>query len=203
MNVVDSLFSSNSVIFNAEYAKGYQVPIYLDIRKALSYPKERQVIITRMEELLDRHFPNCQMIAGTCTAGIPFAAMLAHNTGLPMCYVRSAKKNKGLGKQVEGDIFRRGINTVIIEDVVAHANSILSVRDGLINEDASIMGAISIFSFNMKKASEVLNDAQVKHITLSTFEEIIDAALQRKIISEKQVSSLYEYRDYTPAYAWD
>lgn len=203
MNVIDALFSSNSVIFNAEYVKGYRVPIYLDIRKALSYPKERLAIIRHMEKLLNLHFPDCQMVAGTCTAGIPFAAMLAQNTSLPMCYVRSEKKNKGLGKQVEGDIFQAGINTVIIEDVVAHANSILSVRDGLLDANASISGVISIFSFNMAQASKVLTEAQVRHITLSTFEEVVDTALQRKIITEKKVGLLYDYRDHTPSYAWD
>lgn len=203
MKVVEALFSSNAVLFDVIYAKGYQIPIYLDIRKTLSHPVERSVVINNMQEVFTNCFSNCEMIAGTCTAGIPYAAILAQNLNLPMCYVRPQRKNKGLGNQIEGDIYKPNLKTVIIEDVVAHANSIVTSADALRRENASILGAISIFSFNMNKAIETLDTSQIKHISLCAFEEVINLAIRKGLVFEKDREMLYEYRDNTPEYAWD
>lgn len=202
MEIVDALFSSKAIIFNAVYANGYKVPIYIDARRILSYPIERSVIISSMRESLIRDFPACEMVAGTCTAGIPYAAMLSHSLNLPMCYVRPEKKNKGLGNQIEGHFNRSGIKTIIVEDVVAHANSIVSTQDALKHVNASILGVLSIFSFEMIKAIEIMKTLNIKHVTLSSFDEVIHTAADRGYISKEDYEILHKYRDHTPREAW-
>lgn len=202
MKTVDAIFSSNAVIFHAVYANGYEVPIYIDARRILSYPRERSVIVSSMKESLIRIFPDCEMIAGTCTAGIPYAAMLSQSLDLPMCYVRPEKKSKGLGNQIEGDFFRSNLKTVIIEDVVAHANSIVATIDALTQVNASILGVLSIFTFHMTEATEVMNALDIKHISLCSFGEVISLAIDRGLISMNDKELLYKYRDHTPIEAW-
>lgn len=200
--ITESLFSSNAVLFNAKYANGFIAPIYLDIRLTLSTVNERNTIERALAQLINQYYVDCNLIAGTCTSGIPHAAIVAHILGLPMCYVRTNLKDHGLGKKIEGNI-TEGQKAVVIEDVVAHGGSALEIASTLKKAGANVLGVASVFSFNMKKGIENFTKQRVIHYSLTNFDAVVNLALEKGIINHNEYELLYHYRDNTPEIAWE
>ncbi|NMA67380.1 MAG: orotate phosphoribosyltransferase, partial [Clostridiaceae bacterium] len=72
------------------WASGLKAPIYTDNRLIMSHPATRTQIEQAMVETIKNEFNEAEVIAGTATAGIPHAAIVAHILNLPMIYVRSS-----------------------------------------------------------------------------------------------------------------
>lgn len=70
------------------WASGWKSPIYCDNRLSLSFPEARTFIKEKLVEVIKKHFPNAEGIAGVATAGIPQGALIAEEMGLPFIYVR-------------------------------------------------------------------------------------------------------------------
>ena len=88
------------------WVSGKRSPIYCDNRVLISYPEARARVADGLAEEIRTCFPECQVIAGVATAGIPHAAWVAERLEKPMVYVRSTSKDHGKGKQVEGRSLR-------------------------------------------------------------------------------------------------
>lgn len=75
------LLEIEAVSFSPEkpftWSSGLKAPIYCDNRLIMSYPKIHQDIINGLVHLVKKHYPKATAIAGTATAGIPHAALLA------------------------------------------------------------------------------------------------------------------------------
>ena len=95
------LLEIDAVHFNADkpftFPSGIVSPVYIDCRKIISYPRIREMITSLSVSVIlsEVGFEEFDAIAGGETAGIPFAAWIAAEMGLPMQYVR--KKPKGFG----------------------------------------------------------------------------------------------------------
>ena len=59
------------------WASGIKSPIYCDNRLTLSSPSVRSKIEAGLSQLILQHFPDCEMLMGTSTAGIAHAAITA------------------------------------------------------------------------------------------------------------------------------
>jgi orotate phosphoribosyltransferase len=114
--VAKSLLSTGAVKLNVQnpftFVSGIKSPIYCDNRKMIGFPKERQVVIDAFVEKLKKK--DFDIVAGTATAGIPWAAFIALLMNKPMAYIRSEKKGHGAGRQIEGAEFE-GKKVVVIE----------------------------------------------------------------------------------------
>ena len=86
------------------WASGIKSPIYCDNRLTLTAPAVRTVIEEGLCGLLRTHYPDCEVLMGTSTAGIPHAAICGHLLGLPMGYVRSSAKDHGRANRIEGKL---------------------------------------------------------------------------------------------------
>ena len=75
-------------------------------------------------EVIKKHFPNAEGIAGVATAGIPQGALIAEEMGLPFIYVRSKPKGHGMENMIEGKV-TKGQKVVVIEDLVSTGGSSL------------------------------------------------------------------------------
>ena len=67
------------------WASGIKSPIYCDNRLTLSYPHIRNQVEQGLAENIRKHYPDCEVGAGTSTAGIAHAALVADILGLPRC----------------------------------------------------------------------------------------------------------------------
>lgn len=97
------------------WSSGLKSPIYCDNRLTLSYPTVRKDVAKGLAQLINDHAPDAEIIAGTATAGIPHAALVAEELNLPMIYVRSSAKGHGKQNLIEGKL-PVGSKVVIIED---------------------------------------------------------------------------------------
>ena len=66
------------------WASGIKSPIYCDNRLILTAPAVRGRVEHAMAELIRSHYPDCELLMGTATAGIAHAAITAELLGLPM-----------------------------------------------------------------------------------------------------------------------
>ncbi len=175
------------------WASGWKSPIYCDNRKALSHPEIRTAICKYMVEKIKENFQNVQVIAGVATGAIAYGAIVADMMGLPFIYVRSSVKDHGMGNQVEGEV-RKGINVVVIEDLISTGGSSLAAVDALNKVGAHILGMVAIFSYNFDKSRRAFENANVELHTLSNYDTLIDEAVASKYIKEKDVELLREWR---------
>ena len=118
--IAKHLLNIHAVLLRPEnpftWTSGIKSPIYCDNRLTLSYPEVRRDIEAGLCEIVKEHYPECEMLMGTATAGIPHAAIMADKLDLPMGYVRSSAKKHGRGNQVEG-LVKEGMKVVVVEEI--------------------------------------------------------------------------------------
>ncbi|NLV57630.1 MAG: orotate phosphoribosyltransferase [Clostridiales bacterium] len=176
------------------WASGIKSPIYCDNRLTLTAPQVRDLIETGLMELVQREYPDCQVLMGTSTAGIPHAAIVAHMMGLPMGYVRSGAKDHGRTNQIEGKL-DKGQKVVVIEDLISTGGSVIEVVQVLREAGADVLGIASIFTYGMAKGLQRLAEAQVKNVSLCNFDILAQVAADSGYIQPGQVRQLLRFRD--------
>ena len=79
--IAKELLSINAVFLRPEqpftWASGIKSPIYCDNRLILTAPSVREQVEAGLAELVKKHFPECEVLMGTSTAGIAHAAIVA------------------------------------------------------------------------------------------------------------------------------
>ena len=183
------------------WASGIKSPIYCDNRLILTAPEVRANVEAKLARMIRREFPEAEVLMGTATAGIAHAAIAAHILGLPMGYVRSGAKDHGRQNQIEGRL-EKGQKTVVVEDLISTAGSVLEVVDVLRKAGADVLGIVSIFTYGMKKGLERLQDAGVKNISLTNFDCIASVAAEQGFIKQEDVQRLIKFRDNPSDESW-
>ncbi len=193
-----SLLEIEAVFLNPKepftWSSGIQSPIYCDNRLTLSFPKVRKQISSGLAQLIQNHFPEAEMVAGTATAGIPHAAWVSDHLDLPMCYVRSKPKGHGKGKQIEGKVVK-GQKVVVVEDLISTGGSCITAVHALREAGCEVLGVVAIFSYELNKASELLGNADVKAYTLSDYSSLLEVALEQNVISKDEIHTLQSWRE--------
>ncbi len=175
------------------WASGWKSPIYCDNRISLSYPQVRNFLKIQFARILREQFPQTQVIAGVATAGIPHAALLANETGLPLIYVRAKPKSHGMTNQIEGRL-EAGQNVLVIEDLISTGSSSLKAIEALRATGAEVLGMMAIFTYGFEIATQNLQNAHVQTITLSNYNVLIRKAIADGIINESQLETLQAWR---------
>lgn len=203
--IARALLSIDAVMIRPDepfiWASGIKSPIYCDNRLTLSAPEVRVKIENSLARLIKEKFPECEVLMGTSTAGIPHAAIVGHILGLPMGYVRGSAKDHGKKNQIEGKL-QKGAKTVVVEDLISTGGSVLEVVDVLRKEGADVLGVVSIFTYNMKKGLERLKEENVVNYSLTNLDELAAAAAEDGIISEKDIKRILAFRDNPSDESW-
>lgn len=106
-----------------------------------------------MSDLIRRFYGEATVIAGTATAGIPHAAWVAEELGLPMIYVRSKPKDHGQGRQIEG-VLVPDAKVVVIDDLLSTGGSVLNAVKAVQKEGAEVLGVVADFSYQLPALDE-------------------------------------------------
>lgn len=176
------------------WSSGIKSPIYCDNRLTLSYPALRKEIASGLAELIKEHFSEAEVIAGTATAGIPHAAWVSDELELPMCYVRSSAKSHGKGNQIEGRI-SKGQKVVVVEDLISTGGSAITAAQALQAEGVEVLGIVSIFTYELDKGKTRLEEAGISAYSLTGYSTLIQTALQKGLIEEKDKDTLKSWRE--------
>ncbi len=176
------------------WASGIQSPIYCDNRLTLSVPAVREKIERGLAALVKEHFPGCEVLMGTSTAGIAHAAITATLLNLPMGYVRSEAKSHGRANRIEGRL-EPGARVVVVEDLLSTGGSVLDVVEALREAGAQVLGIVSIFTYGLRKGIERLNAARVVNHSLSNLDALVDVAVQEEYITPLQKQQILNFRN--------
>lgn len=175
------------------WSSGLKSPIYCDNRLTLSYPAVRRKVAKGLTDLIEQHFPETEMVAGTATAGIPHAAWVSERMDLPMCYVRSKAKGHGKGNQIEGKV-TEGQKVVVVEDLISTGGSVIEAVQALRNAGCQVLGVVSIFTYELAKGEHQLKSANIEAHSLTDFSTLAKIAEQKGLITKENLSSLEEWK---------
>lgn len=181
------------------WSSGWKSPIYCDNRLSLSYPDARKVIKDGLVQAIRENFLSVESIAGVATAGIPQGALVADAMDLPFLYVRPKPKDHGMENLIEGKI-TKGQKIVVVEDLVSTGGSSLKAVQALRDAGFEVLGMVSIFNYGFDIANQNFKDAGVKLISLSDYNFLLEYALDKKYINEKQLTSLKAWRVDPPGW---
>lgn len=183
------------------WASGIQSPIYCDNRLTLSFPQQREDIENRLAEMVTTHFPDCEMLMGTSTAGIPHAAFMAERLHLPMGYVRSSSKDHGRENCIEGKC-EKGTKVVVVEDLISTAGSVSNVVETLRAAGINVLGIVAIFDYGMQKAKERFANLNLPYFTASNYDCLLEVAVRENYIKPENVKALLAFRDNPSSQEW-
>ncbi len=183
------------------WASGIKSPIYCDNRLTLTAPEVRDDVEKALAEVVRTAYPEAEVLMGTSTAGIAHAAITAYLLGMPMGYVRSGNKDHGRQNRIEGKL-EPGQKVVIIEDLISTGGSVLEVADALREAGAEVLGIASIFTYGMQKGLDRLAAANLKNISLTDFDCIIDVAAEQGYIRSEDRQRLLAFRNHPDDESW-
>lgn len=175
------------------WSSGWKSPIYCDNRITLSYPELRTHIKQQLVDIVKRQFPTVDAIGGVATAGIPQGALVADALSLPYIYVRSKPKGHGMENMIEGRIVP-GAKVVLIEDLISTGGSSLKAAEALITYGVEVLAILAIFTYGFSQADKNFKEAGIKGIALSSYQELINIALEHGIVKEEQMDILTSWR---------
>ena len=203
--IAKDLLSIGAVFLRPEepftWASGIKSPIYCDNRLTLTSPKVRDDVENALAQVVKEHFPECEVLMGTSTAGIAHAAMTGHILNMPMGYVRSGAKDHGRNNRIEGRL-EKGQKVVVIEDLISTGGSAVEVVEALREAGAEVLGIASIFTYGMAKGIKRLEAADVKNISLSNLDVLAETAAEEGYIAKEDVARILAFRNNPDDESW-
>jgi orotate phosphoribosyltransferase len=113
---------------------------------------------------------------------------------MPMAYVRNKVKDHGRAKHIEGKLSYAD-PIVIVEDLISTGSSSIEVLNILKKDGYKVLGIVSIFSYNTKKAINNFKNAKVKCFSLTRLDELVSVALKKGIINKVQSKTIIKFRN--------
>lgn len=193
--IAEALLTIEAVTLSPEnpytWSSGMRSPIYCDNRLTLSYPEVRNLIVDALVEAIRPL--DVDVIAGTATAGIPHATLVADRLGLPLVYVRSSAKGHGKGNLIEGR-FERGARVVVIEDLLSTGESSIKAAQAVEEAGGEVVRIQAIFSYSLNRLATNLSDSGFTAHALTTLSDLLDVAVDQQLIREDEAASLHDWR---------
>lgn len=183
------------------WVSGIKSPVYCDNRKMISFPEERAAVVDAFEEVLKARVAAGEMempdiIGGTATAAIPWAAFLAYKMNLPMVYIRPEPKDHGAGKQVEG-FMGQGQKVLIVEDLISTGGSSVKAAEAVRREGGAVTDVFSIVSWEMSGVPAAFEAAKLKLTNLTGFTDIIGLAHENGSLTAEQYEIVMDFKNDT------
>src|SRR3989338_2958982 len=156
------------------WTSGLKAPIYCDNLMIYSHPDARNFVVDALVSRVRSLPVEPDVIAGTATAAIGWAALVADRMDLPFVYVRPKAKEHGGKKRIEGDL-KPGLDVVVVEDLISTGGSAVSTVEALREEGgANVTDVVAIFTYEMLAAKEKEREARVKFHPVATLKDLLD-----------------------------
>lgn len=183
-----------------KWVSGIYSPVYCDNRLLISYPEGRTKVVEGFKKIIQDQNLTPEVIAGTATAAIPWAAFVAHDLGLPMVYIRPEPKGHGAGKQIEG-VIKEGQKVLIVEDLISTGGSSIKAAEAVKRECQGVVtDIVAIVTWELQKAADRFNEAGLNLTTLTNFTNIIGLAAQTGAIQPEEEAKVLEFKQDPPAW---
>ena len=172
---------------------GKKSPVYVDCRKLVSFPKEREIIINEMSKQIKDIYKNEIIVAGGETAGIPYSSFVSQKLKLPMIYIRKQPKGFGKGKLIEGE-FKKKSKSILIEDMATDGGSKLHFINSMRKAHLSVKDIFVVFFYDIyPSAKENIKKMKINLNYLASWKDILEVS--PNYISNKDFINLKKYLD--------
>lgn len=172
------------------WTSGIKSPIYCDNRMIYSHPDARNFVVEALVQRIKSLHVQPDCIAGTATAAIGWAALVADRMDLPFVYVRSKAKEHGAKKRIEGDL-KPNMDVVVVEDLISTGGSAISTVEALREEgNATVSDVVAIFTYEMLAAKEKEQEGRVKFHPVATFSTLLEVAVEQGRLTGDDVEDI-------------
>ena len=194
--VAEALLAIDGVGFRPDapitFKSGIKSPVYCDNRRFPFWPERWATVIRGFEVLISERGLSVEIVGGVEAAGIPHSAALGFSMRLPSVFIRKEPKEHGTKKRVEGgDVAGRRV--VLVEDLVTTGSSSLAAIEALRSEGAEVTDCLAIISYNFPEAVEHFERNGVKLHATTTFEAVLEIALEQKKIDKAGAAVVREW----------
>lgn len=173
------------------WTSGIKSPVYCDNRLLISTVESRQYIIDAFVQEVKKD--QVDVIAGTATAGIPWAAWIAQELRLPLIYVRSSSKGHGRQNAIEGKV-TPGARTILIEDLISTGKSSIAAAEKLREEGFLLEKVLSIFTYGFGETEKIFQDSKLIPRSLTSFEVLAQVAYDEERLNQETLKQVLNWR---------
>nr|BAL58445.1 orotate phosphoribosyltransferase [Candidatus Acetothermum autotrophicum] len=174
-------------------------PVYVDIRRLISFPEVRVFIIDSFAQIVRERIglAAIDVIAGGETAGIAYAAFLAQKLNKSMIYVRKEPKEYGRSSQVEG-VLEPGQRVLLVEDLVTDGGSKLAFKRGIEMAGGRVHHCLCVFEYfsqeaGLHRARDTLKEHGIELHSLVNWDDVLRAARAEKSLTEAEISTVLQF----------
>ena len=188
--LIEGLFDTDSVKFGEfTLASGKKSPIYLDLRRLVSFPWLLALAVEAYAEQLQAL--DFDLIAGVPYAALPIASVLASNLKKPMVYPRKEVKTHGTGQLVEG-VFEKGQRVVVIEDLITMGGSLKTASESL-NGVGLVADQAVVLIDREQGGMQALQEAGIHVRPALRFSQVLDHLLKVGKIDRAAYDAVKDY----------
>lgn len=184
-----SLYQIGAIQFGEFKLKSGQMsPIYINLRKIISYPQLLRDIADAMwETVKDTQFT---LVCGVPYTALPIATCMSLDHDVPMVMRRKEKKDYGTKQMIEG-VFQQGQSCLIIEDVITTGGSIVETAADLTAAGLVVNDLVVLIDREQGGRQNLEKNYRVH--TILTLTEIFDTLLKSAMISAEERSIIEKY----------
>jgi len=179
------------------FSSGLASPVYIDVRRVISFPRIREMMMDFAGTVLvsEIGFEQVDAVAGGETAGIPFAAWVAANMGLPMQYVRKRSQGFGPGAQIEG-VLTPGQRVLLVEDLTTDGGSKIRFCEALRRAGAQVSDVLMIFYYDIfPQTREALTRHGLRLHALANWRDVLQVARAQASFDAATLAEIERFLD--------
>lgn len=189
-NLICKLYEIGAIKFgNFTLKSGMQSPIYIDLRRIISYPD----ILRAVSEHLWQQVKSCNfdLICGVPYTALPIATTMSLMHNKPMVMRRKEVKEYGTKQTIEG-VFCAGQKCVVIEDLFTTGSSALETIAPLEEVGLRVEHVVILIDRQQGGVANVEKHGYFIHPVL-TITDIMDCLRKKDIISQEAVCEVETY----------
>lgn len=190
------LFDIGAVRFGTFTLKsGLTSPIYLDLRRCVSYPDTLEELAQRIEGAVSASHYDC--VCGVPYTALPFATAFSLRSRTPMVMRRKEVKNYGTRQSIEG-VFQPGQICLVVEDLITSGQSVLETVQPLRQEGLCVEDVVVVVD-REQGGKAALEEQGFRVHTLLTLSQLLSELVDADRISSKVREDVLTYISDTTA----
>ncbi len=169
--LADDLLAAACVKFGEFTLKsGLKSPIYLDLRRLVTYPKLLAQVASAYLPVLEKL--KFDRLAGLPYAAIPIVTAISLQAGYPLIYPRKEIKTYGTKAEIEGE-YQAGETAVVIDDLATTGESKFEGIEKLTNAGLKVKDVVVLID-RQSGAKEALAESGCRLHAVLTMTELLD-----------------------------
>lgn len=188
------------------WASGYRMPVYTDNRLLLRTPRGRDLVRTGLRARLREEGEHpWDAVAGTASAGIAPAVLLAEELATGFLYVRSGAKEHGLQRQIEGlspdeiksELPLAGRTVLLVEDLLSTGGSSAAAARTLMEAGATVPLCLALFSYGFTAVADTFTrlPGPCRPAAVVTLDDLLKEAVAMGALDESEQAMIEAWRD--------